>query len=197
MIKQGIRLIAEGSPDIQLCIKLLNNYNLPIGDQRICRGKTNLDRKLFSYNQAAKHSPWFVLRDMDTDADCAPTLINELVPYVSQLMCFRIAVRELEAWVLGDAERIADFLGVSNKKIPLNPESLTDPKSQLINLARKSKKKEIREGMVPREGSGGLEGPEYTSMLSQFIMTNWRPDIAAQRCDSLRRCIDALNKKFK
>jgi hypothetical protein len=193
---QEIHIVVEGFTDQQLCIKLLQTLQLPIGDQTICRGKSNLDKRLSSFNQA-KFIPWFILRDLDTDSDCAPTLKNKLLPTESLSMCFRIAVRELEAWILGDAEQIANYLGVSQNKIPMNPESLNDPKNHLINLARKSRRKEIREGMVPRDESGGLEGPEYASMLSQFILDNWRPEIAAQRCDSLRRCIKALQQKFK
>ena len=35
-------------------------------------GKSHLHRRLSSYNQAARFSRWFVLVDLDLDAECAP-----------------------------------------------------------------------------------------------------------------------------
>jgi hypothetical protein len=52
-----------------------------------------------------------------------------------------------------------------------------------------------REDIVPRQGSGSRVGPGYAGRLIEFVMTaehRWRPGIAAQRSDSLWRCIEAL-----
>ena len=38
-------------------------------------GKSHLRKRLASYNQAARFSPWIVLMDLDHDADCAPLRI--------------------------------------------------------------------------------------------------------------------------
>ena len=157
-------------------------------------GKSNIRKNLPGYNQAARSSPWVVLIDLDRDADCAPPLRSEWLPNPAQWMCFRIAVPEVEAWLLADRERMADFLGVSMSRIPLSPESLDDPKVVLVNLARESRRKAIRQDMVPRPGSGRPIGPAYTSRLIEFVNNWWRPEVAVHRADSLRRCCERIHE---
>lgn len=152
------------------------------------KGKSHIRKVLQGYNQAARFSPWVVLVDLDRDADCAPPLRAEWLPTPSSLMCFRIAVREVEAWLLGDRERIAEFLSVAQSKIPVDPESLDDPKCVVVDLARHSRRSAIRDDLVPRPGSGRLVGPAYTSRIIEFAHTLWRPEVAALRTDSLDRC---------
>jgi hypothetical protein len=84
-------------------------------------------------------------------------------------MCFRVAVRETEAWLLADRERLARFLGISTSRIPLDPEAMDDPKSLMVDLARHSRRREIREDMIPRSGSGRNVGPAYVSRLIEFV----------------------------
>ena len=54
-------------------------------------------------------------------------------------------------WLLGDRSAISEFLGVPLSKVPTSPEQLADPKQVLINLARRSRKKAVRQDMVPEE----------------------------------------------
>jgi hypothetical protein len=129
-----------------------------------------------------------VLVDLDHDADCAPILRDSWLPAPSRFMCFRVAVREVEAWLLADRQRIARFLGVALAKVPHTPDLIDDPKGAMVNLARRSRRKEIREDMVPLPGSGRPEGPAYASRLIEFSSTLWRPGIAERQSDSLRRC---------
>ncbi len=110
-------------------------------------------------------------------------------------MCFRIAVRAIEAWLMADREKLAHFLSVSVSKIPLNPEITQNPKTFLVNLAKSSRRREIREDMVPRDESGRRVGPAYTSRMIEFIESSknaWRPDIAAMHADSLSRALRYL-----
>jgi hypothetical protein len=108
--------------------------------------------------------------------------------------CFRVAVRAVEAWLLADAEKIAAFLGVDGTRIPSQPETLPDPKDTLLRLAGKSRRKEVREDMVPRLGGQRKVGPAYASRMIEFTNRHWRPQVAAQRADSLRRAIQALRR---
>ena len=112
-------------------------------------------------------------------------------------MCFRVAVRELEAWILSDSERVADFLGVSPGRVPANPDLLTDPKATMVGLAQASRRNDIRQDMVPRPGSGQRVGPAYASRIIEFVQDTgggWRPDIAERNSDSLRRCVAAIRR---
>ena len=47
---------------------------------------------------------------------------------------------------------------------------------------------------VPRNGSGRTEGPAYTSRLIEYATDRWRPDVAVQRADSLRRAVACLQR---
>jgi len=61
--------------------------------------------------------------------------------------------------------------------------------------ARRSRSRVIVQDMVPRRGSGSRVGPGYKGRLIEFVTAThhrWRPDVAAQRSDSLRRCLNAL-----
>ncbi len=157
-------------------------------------GKPHLRQRLEGYNRAARLGPWVVLVDLDHDAGCAPPLRAAWLPHPAPGMCFRVAVREVEAWLLGDRERLARFLGVSASRVPSAPESEQDPKRMVVSLARHSRRREVREDMVPRAGSGRTEGPAYASRLIEFVESHWRPAAAAECCDSLRRCRHRLQQ---
>jgi hypothetical protein len=138
------------------------------------------------------------LVDLDQDAQCAPPLRVEWLADPAPYLCFRIAVRKVEAWLLADPRNIASFLRVPLRKVPVDPESLTDPKETMVNLARQSRSREIREDMVPRPESGRSIGPAYSSRLIEFATRFWSPKEAAH-CESLRRaiaCLERLKKSF-
>ena len=159
------------------------------------KGKHDIQRRLGGFNQSAKLTPWVVLVDLNSSAACAPTLRNDWLPIPAPLMHFRVAVRQIEAWLMGDVERLAAFLGVSPAILPRAPEAEVNPKETMVNLARRSPLREIRLDMVPREKSGRAIGPAYPSRLIEFAQdsaTGWRPTVAAQGCDSLARCLRRL-----
>jgi hypothetical protein len=107
-------------------------------------------------------------------------------------MCFRIAVRALEAWLMADRERFATFLGVARAQLPSDPETVDHPKQLVVDLARQSSKRAIREGVVPRAGSGRTVGPLYVSEMIGFIRDRWRPAVAASIAGSLERSLSRL-----
>jgi hypothetical protein len=158
-------------------------------------GKHALVRSLTAYNNAARFAPWLVLIDLDHDADCAPPYRNGLLAAPSARMCLRVAVREVESWLLADRERMADLLDVNPKWLPGEPDAVDDPKQTIVKLARRSRDRAIRRDLVPREGSGRSEGPAYASRLIEFASDDrhgWRPATATRSSDSLSRCLRAL-----
>jgi hypothetical protein len=157
-------------------------------------GKPFLRRQIHGYNNAARRLPWIVLVDLDRDAECAPPLCKEWVPDPSLYLCFRVAVREVEAWLMADTESLASFLGVGRSRLAADPEQIFEPKTELVNLARHSRRRDIRKDMVPRERSGRQVGPAYASRLIEFVETRWRPEVAAQAAESLRRAVDCLRR---
>lgn len=190
-----VNILVEGTTDEPVAKRLLKYVGLPVGTVFGRRGKDDLLRRLFKYNQAAHFAPWFVLVDLDNSKDiaCVPQAIKIWLPQPAERMRLRVAVRAIEAWMMADAERLAAFLNVSPSKMPENPDRENDPKETLINIARSSTSRSIREDIVPRHGSGVRIGPFYADRLIAFAVNYWRPDEATKRSESLRRCIEALS----
>lgn len=157
-------------------------------------GKPFLKDRIDGYNSAARHAPWVVLIDLDTEEDCAPPIRATWLPHPVPQMCFRVAVRAVEAWLMADAEALARFLRIARGRIAADPESLERPKQAMVNLARQSRSGDIRQDLVPRESSGRTEGPAYTSRLIEYATDLWRPDVAEARADSLRRTVACLRR---
>lgn len=189
-----ISAAVEGITDEAIVRKLIEHAGAQSGPVYGKKGKPNLREKIVGYNNAARHSPWFVLVDLDNDANCALPLRQAWLPELNQALCFRIAVRAVEAWLLADAQTLAKFLRVARSEVPLHPEGLVNPKAAMVTLAGKSKNKNILSDMVPRAGSGLSIGPAYTSRLIEYASLYWRPDIAANNADSLRRAIACLQR---
>jgi hypothetical protein len=185
----------EGLVDEAVVRRLIEHVGAEIGPVHGRQGKDHLKRNLIGYNRAAVFAPWLVLLDLNSDAECAPALRETLLSAASPMMRLRIAVREVEAWLLADRERIARFLGVPAARVPRVPEVEADPKRSIVGLAQRSKRRAIRDDIIPRQGSGRSQGPGYTSRLMEFVLDKrrgWRPEVAASRADSLRRCLIAL-----
>jgi hypothetical protein len=187
----------EGDVDEIVIRAILSTAGLGVSAVFGKHGKHYLRSKLSAYNKSASYQPWVVLTDLDDDEDCAPPLRHKLLPHPARQMCFRIAVREVEAWLLADRERVASFFGVARSRVPANPENERDAKQAMLQLARSSRSRAIREDMVPREGSGRLVGPAYASRLIEFAgnrRDGWRCEVAAETADSLRRCLTCLRR---
>jgi hypothetical protein len=189
-----ISLAVEGASDAAVLRRVCHAAGHQVGAEFISRGKSRLDPRIPGYNNAARFAPWLVVRDLDHDADCAPALIRRLLPEPAPGMCFRVPVRSIEAWLLGDREGFAKFFGVSSAVIAANPDSLPRPKRAVVDLAQRSVKRGIREGMVPALGMSVEVGPEYTALLIEFAESAWNPEAAAENSDSLKRCIRALRR---
>ncbi len=195
LVPPPVNVLVEGITDEIVVRRILAHVELTCGVVYGKSGKSDLLKRLPNYNQAARFTPWLVVVDLDQDAECAPPFAQNVLPNPTDGMHLRVAVHAIEAWLLADAERLSAFLGIRAALIPSNPDIEPDPKSTLINLARRSRRRAIREDIVPRDGSGGRVGPGYTGRLIEFVTATkhlWRPDVAVQHSDSLRRCTDAL-----
>jgi hypothetical protein len=185
----------EGDVDEAVLRRVLKHVGLSLGVVHGREGRQRLLQRLGGYNNAARFAQWVVLVDLNGDCPCALPCVQAWLPAPSQQMCFRVAVRAVEAWLLADRERVANMLAINSRRVPDNPDDLAHPKTDLVNLARQSRLRGVREELVPRQGSGRSVGPLYTARLMEFVedeMVGWRPDHAAARSDSLRRCVDRL-----
>jgi hypothetical protein len=192
-----ISAAVEGIVDEAVVRRLIEHVGAKLGPVYGKSGKPKLLQHIKGYNEAARLGPWIVLVDLDRDTECAPPFCAEWLPSVAPKMCFRVAVREVEAWLLADRERLADFLHISISKIPSAPESIEDPKQTMVNMARRSRLRAIQKDMVPRPESGRQVGPAYPSRLIEFVENRekgWRPDVAAGSSSSLHRCLQCLSR---
>jgi hypothetical protein len=154
------------------------------------RGKNHLRENILRFNHAAAHVPFIILADLD-DVDCAPDLIRHWLPRGCHTnLILRIAVREIESWLMADREHLADFLGIASTKIPIHPDECADPKIEIINLARRSSKHSIREDLIP--DSPSRVGKNYIGQLTWFVTTKWRATHARKHSPSLDSAINAL-----
>ena len=172
------KIIREVRPDME--------FGEPIGR----RGNDYIKQNLRSYNEASRHLPFLILTDLDQDA-CPIALIKKWITFDKHPnLLFRIAVREAEAWLLADRGNLAKFLSVAVSRISLHPETIDDPKQYLIGLARRSRRREIREDIVPI--GTAKAGPAYNLQLAQFIDKFWNWEVAQQNSESLSRLIRCL-----
>jgi len=138
---------------------------------------------------------FLLLTDLDT-SPCPPQLIDDwlgVTPKPVSLL-LRVAVREVEAWVLSDRSRFAAWLGIAETEVPVNPEACRDPKADLLNLAMKSKKRDLKEGLLPNKGAPSPIGMEYNDLLCDFVKSEWRLDEAVKIAPSLARAIQRLQE---
>ena len=194
----SINLAVEDPPSEEILRKILSQSGCPYHVANcLCRGGYGyLKKNIRAFNKAAKSLPFLVLTDLD-NSPCPPQMIKLWldIPKHPNLL-FRIAVREVESWILADREAVAGFLGTSEKKIPYDTDSLPDPKAFLIQLARKSRSRSLREDLAPPSGATSKQGPNYNNRIIAFIRNHWDADTASQHSRSSRRALERL-RNFK
>ena len=187
-----VTLAVEGTTDEAVATRLCHHAGLEVLAAYPAGGKRSLDSRLRNYNYAARFEPWFVLRDLNSDAECAPDLLSSLLPTPAPKMCFRLAVRAVESWLIADRVGLSRFLSVPVREIPLDSDGLPRPKRILVDLARRSRRRSVIAEMVPPEGVSSEVGAGYTTQVVSFCRDYWDPARAASQSDSLRRCVEAL-----
>ena len=177
--------------------KMKNSLVFHNGFPSIMGGYGAIKRNCEAFLKMAKrgvHS--FILTDLDT-AECACSLIrewfsipeNDDVILPSECM-FRVAVREVESWIIADHEAWGKFIEIPSVNFSTQPDQLDDPKRHLLNVIRRKGRKKIHREMLPR-GSSQI-GPRYNEVLCNFVDNLWEPGRAAKRSPSLDRALKAL-----
>jgi len=165
-----------------------------IGFNYNAHGYGQIKRKINGFNNAAKGMPYLVLTDLNR-YECPPILIEDwLAGSKHHNLLLRVAVREVESWLLGCRTAFAKFLGVNEDLIPTNVDEIPDAKNFVISLARKSSKKHLRSDIVPEEGSTAKVGPDYNGRLIYFVEDLWDPNIAKEFSPSLQKTIKVLDE---
>ena len=144
-------------------------------------------------NQRARFlGPVLALADLDRPLSCPAVLVQELTSELLKdpNLLIRIAVLEIESWILADREAIAGWLGVATNVVSRNPESLDDPKRTLVQIAGRSRNRRLREAIAPIRVLGtNRTGPNYNETLARFVTGHWKPEAARRNAPSLDRAI--------
>lgn len=188
--------LVEGTLGEAVAARLINYCRHQFGVAYGKRGWQYLRDKVAGFNVRARYgNPILMLVDfMDTGLNCPPEVPAIWLPKRCNKMLLRTVVREIESWLLADGEGMARFLGISAALIPRNPENLDDPKQTLVNLARRSRKRALRDAILPQPNVSSVVGPGYNAALEEFVAQYWNVEAALQRAPSLTRCVTRLGE---
>ena len=177
------RLLRSLSPPVEL----VNRFRR--------RGFGYLRKNAGKWRSLARTQAVLLLTDLDRAA-CPPGLISEWFGEHTRMpdrLLVRVAVREAESWLLADHEAMRSLLD-SHSGLPDAPDTLPDPKQTLLTLARQAPR-EVRLGLVRQEGTRLRQALRYNSLLSEWVFTEWEPERAAKRSESLRRAIHRIKER--
>lgn len=150
-----------------------------------------LKSNIKGFNQSSIATPFFMLTDLD-NYECPPSLIKDWITFpLLPNFIFRIAIKEVEAWLLADKEGLSEFMKVSLANFPTAPENETDPKRTLIQLAKRSRIRRIREDIVPINENAKV-GPNYNGCLMEFVFEKWDILNAMSSSRSLEKAFSKL-----
>lgn len=156
------------------------------------RGNGHLRQNLKNYCEIAKHYPLLLVTDLDRSA-CVVELIAEWKESVNvefpENLLFRVAVTEIEAWLLADHDGMQRLLRA--RKLPHNADEVPNPKEEVLRLAEKASR-EVREDLVVSRGAIANQGLGYNARMCDFVLNMWCPGRASERSMSLRRCCERL-----
>lgn len=153
-----------------------------------------LRSKMGNWKQLAQRQLVVLLTDLDKIA-CPVALLDDWLGTgrdCPEHLIFRIAEREVEAWLLADHKAFALLMG-QKAELPREPDALPDPKQFLLKQAKKAPRA-IREDLVAEAGSRAKQGLGYNARLVLWVKTQWCPKRAAERSPSLARARRALSQ---
>jgi hypothetical protein len=169
-------------------LRLLAELPVPITPGLLLRkdGFGYLRRGMKNWRQLALRQSVLILTDLDQVA-CpialkADWLGDKAAP--ASLM-LRVAVREVESWVLADHEAMRKLIGPKGT-LPPEPDTLPDPKQHLLKLAKLAARP-VRQDLVKETGAVASQGIGYNHRLTNWVRSDWSPERAAQRSPSLQR----------
>lgn len=158
------------------------------------KGRGYIKKRINDFNNQ-NALPFFVLADLDED-ECAPVLIKSWMRRpLQQNIVFRIAVREVESWLLADTRGFSQYCRLEYsliKKKVNKPDDLPDPKETLIALVDRCKNRSLKNDIVRRDISSYKQGPGYNSRLIDYVHNYWEIGRAALVSESLERAMGSL-----
>jgi hypothetical protein len=191
---QTIALATEDELSEAVGHKLIATFcpRLTLGQKLRRGGNGYLKSRIHNLHAMARHGYVLLLTDLD-EAPCAMHLMDQwrgkLI--LADALIFRVAVREIESWLLADHGAMRQLFGKSVSTLPDNPDDLSDPKDTLLRLARKAPRA-IRDEICKSPGAVARQGIGYNQILCQLTRDVWDPVSAAARSASLSRACQRL-----
>lgn len=186
----GIFLVTEDDLSHSVMFKIITEKapHLVVERSLVTGGCGNIKNKVMQFNNACKYIPHVILTDLDAIV-CPLKLMNDWNIRSNSELIFRIAIKEVESWLLADREGFAKFLDIPTNKLPQQPEECENPKRELINLSRNSK---FGLEIAPQKGSRAIQGYNYNGCLVCYVQNNWSIDAAMEYSPSLERAVKSL-----
>lgn len=175
--------------------RILDHFGIGVAQAIGHSGYGYLKKKAESLNKTALGFPVFMLTDLDSPNRCPVEILESWIgaPRNPDFL-LRVAVMEVESWVLADRDAFADLAGIGVAQVPGDPDSIANPKQHLVNLVRKSRNARLRKDIIPAAGSTTAVGPAYNPRLACFVESTWSPTSAAAVSSSLLRTMNALER---
>ncbi|MGL6226332.1 MAG: hypothetical protein ACRC10_06870 [Thermoguttaceae bacterium] len=175
------------------------SFSFRAGYPRIMRGSGQIKNQLSHTIEMGRQGMLtFSLLDLDRTT-CPAILLRSclnLKPDQAIILpretLIRVAVREIESWVLADVEALSEFTGISETNFPYLPDSITNIKEHFLSIIQRKGTRRGLRAMLPKPDAH--IGPEYNDRLREFIINHWRSDQAARRSPSLKRTLDKLRE---
>lgn len=178
----GEKLIKDANTNLNVTLKLRKG------------GFGYLKSKIPNLCGLSKTQPVILFTDLD-NCECPKILIDSWFKNVSRPkeFLFRVVVREIESWVLADHKAFAEYFGISQAKLPQDPDSILDPKAMLLKLVGGSRR-DIKDAMIAKKGALAIQGVGYNTVLGDFIRTSWSSHRAQERSKSLKRAFARISE---
>lgn len=155
------------------------------------KGVTKLFPRLSCFADQAQYvQPVFCIAD--TDKNCPVDIVRRWRPvHASPDFVFRLAVTEVESWILADRTGFSSYFHTAANKIPAVLDELADPKSMVLTLVSRSKRRIFRDEVVSASDLN-KRGSGYNVHLKNFIKNKWDANNAVEHSPSLLRAINNL-----
>jgi hypothetical protein len=179
----GVRLLAEHRDRIEIGLLLRRG------------GNGYLRSRLANFCQMARLNPMLMITDLDRWT-CPAVLCADWLGRIArpERLLLRVAVREVEAWLLADHETMGALLGPTRaSRLPTLPEAVENPKEFPLGLAARAPR-DVRADLCAEAGSVARQGLGYNARLSTFVRESWNPERASSRSDSLRRARERIRQ---
>jgi hypothetical protein len=183
LLAMAVDLLVEGFTDEIFVKRCFADIGLQVGTVYGKHGVDYVKNKAQAFSVFGQYSDMLILADfMDMNAACPPQARQMLVANIPAKALVRLAVNEIESWMMASRTELASYFNISAARIPAVPDQVVDPKQTLVNLARASNRGKIRRMFVPKPGISSVVGEGYVDGFQEFMASHW--DLASARAAS-------------